>query len=592
MRSHTSEQSNKSLLDQRVTLCGWVHRRRDHGGIIFIDLRDNKGLVQLVCDPEYAAVFKAAESLRSEFVIKATGLVRARPEGTVNADLASGEIEILVEELDILNAAKPVPFAIDDEHQEISEDVLLRHRYLDLRRKASRERFLLRDKMNIAIRKYLHAHDFHDLETPILTKATPEGARDYLVPSRVHNGEFYALPQSPQIFKQLLMVAGFDRYFQIVRCFRDEDLRADRQPEFTQLDIEMSFVDENDVMQLAETMMRQVFKDTLSVDLPEFTHISYADAMLRYGSDKPDLRNPLELVEISDIMQAVDFKVFKQPAQDDKCRVAAMLVPGGSEKISRKQIDDYTKFVSRYGAKGLAYIKVNDVGAGIDGLQSPIVKFLTPQICAEILKRCNANNGDIIFFGADTSKVVNDALGALRDVIAKDLDLLKGEWAPAWVIDFPMFEQDDTGAWQALHHPFTAPQTDDPKKLKLDPGATLSRAYDMVLNGFEIGGGSIRIHDQAMQQAAFNVLGIGESEANSKFNHLLTALQYGAPPHGGIAFGLDRIAMLMTKSESIRDVILFPKTQTASCPLTSAPSEVSAAQLKELGIKLKTKLKD
>lgn len=592
MRSHSSEQTNKSILDQQVSLCGWVHRRRDHGGIIFIDLRDNKGLVQLVCDPEHAAVFKTAESLRSEFVIKATGSVRARPEGTINPDLASGEIEVLVQDLTLLNASKPVPFAIDDDHQEISEDVLLRHRYLDLRRKESRARFLLRDKMNIAIRKYLHGHDFHDLETPILTKATPEGARDYLVPSRVHNGEFYALPQSPQIFKQLLMVAGFDKYFQIVRCFRDEDLRADRQPEFTQLDMEMAFVNEQDVMSLAENMMRQVFKDTLDVDLPEFTHISYADAMLRYGSDKPDLRNPLQLIEISDIMREVDFKVFKQPAQDDKSRVAAMLVPNGAEKISRKQIDEYTKFVSRYGAKGLAYIKVNAVESGVDGLQSPIVKFLTAEICAEIIKRCDAKNGDIIFFGADKNKVVNDALGALRDLIAKDLDLLQGEWAPAWIIDSPMFEQDDTGAWQALHHPFTAPQTDDPEKLKLDPGAALSRAYDMVLNGFEIGGGSIRIHDQKMQQAAFAVLGIDETEANSKFNHLLTALQYGAPPHGGIAFGLDRIAMLMTKSDSIRDVILFPKTQTAACPLTSAPSEVSAAQLKELGIRLKAKLKD
>jgi aspartyl-tRNA synthetase len=592
MRSHSSDKTDKSMLNQRVTLCGWVNRRRDHGGIIFIDLRDNKGLVQLVCDPEYADVFKIAEELRSEFVIQATGTVRERPEGTINNNLASGEIEILIEEITIFNKSKPVPFAIDDDHQSISEDVLLRHRYLDLRRTASRQRFLLRDKMNISIRKYLHQRDFHDLETPILTKATPEGARDYLVPSRVHNGEFYALPQSPQIFKQLLMIAGFDKYFQIVRCFRDEDLRADRQPEFTQLDMEMSFVNEKDIMELAENMMRQVFKDTLDVELPEFASITYADAMLRYGSDKPDLRNPLELIEISDIMSEVDFKVFKQPALDPNSRVAAMLIPGGSEKISRKNIDEYTKFVSRYGAKGLAYIKVNDINTGTEGLQSPIVKFLTPEICAEILKRCNANNGDIIFFGADTSKVVNDALGALRDSIAKDLDLLQGEWAPAWVVDFPMFEQDDTGSWQALHHPFTAPETDDPEQLKLDPGAALSRAYDMVLNGFEIGGGSVRIHDEKMQQAAFSVLGIDEAEANSKFNHLLTALQYGAPPHGGIAFGLDRIAMLMTKSDSIRDVILFPKTQTAACPLTSAPSDVSAAQLKELGIRLKPKLKD
>ena len=587
-RTHYCGEVTEALLNTPVTVMGWVHRRRDHGGVIFIDLRDREGLLQIVVNPEQAAIFEVAEKVRNEFVVEATGLVKPRLEGTVNANLKTGKVEVVIQELTILSQAEPLPFRID-EHQQAGEEVRLKYRYLDLRRPEMIARMRTRSKITEVMRDFLSGHGFLDIETPFLTKSTPEGARDYLVPSRVHPGEFFALPQSPQLFKQLLMMSGMDRYYQIVKCFRDEDLRADRQPEFTQLDIEASFINEDDIQALMEKMIGKIFKQILEVDLPAvFPRMSYQEAMARYGSDKPDMRIPLELVEISDLMIAVEFKVFNAPANDPQCRVAALKVPGGAD-MSRKVIDDYTKFVSIYGAKGLAYIKVNDLDAGIEGLQSPILKFLPGQVVHSIVKRLELKTGDIVFFGADKTKVVNDALGALRQKIGHDRQLYTCEWAPLWIVDFPMFEQTD-GRWQALHHPFTAPTVNSTEELNAaDPGELLSRAYDMVINGYEVGGGSIRIHDTNMQQKVFSLLGIGEQEAREKFGFLLDALKLGCPPHGGIAFGLDRITMLLTHTHSIRDVIAFPKTQTASCVLTEAPSAVAFDQLQELGIKLKPK---
>jgi aspartyl-tRNA synthetase len=585
MRSHYCGEISESLNGQQIEVCGWVHRRRDHGGVIFIDLRDREGLLQVVFDPDRAEVFAGAERIRSEYVLKVKGQVRPRPEGTVNPNMRTGEIEVLAHELEILNKSETPPFHHDEQ---ANEEIRLKYRYIDLRRENMLGNLMLRHKVTVAMRNYLDGSGFIDVETPMLTRATPEGARDYIVPSRTHPGKFFALPQSPQIFKQLLMMSGLDRYYQIVRCFRDEDLRADRQPEFTQLDIEMSFVDEEDVMGTMEGMVRQLFKETMDIELTEsFPRISYSDAMHRYGSDKPDLRIDLELVEVADLMAVVDFKVFSGPASDPEGRVAALCVPGGAE-MSRKIIDGYTDFVGRYGARGLAYIKINDVDAGRDGLQSPIVKNLSDESLAGVIERTGAKTGDLIFFGADKSRVVNDALGALRVKVGQDRGLVADGWAPLWVVDFPMFEKDKTTKrWTALHHPFTAPSINDADALKADAGNALSRAYDMVLNGSEIGGGSVRIHDQEIQTAVFDLLGISDEEAEEKFGFLLEALQYGCPPHGGIAFGLDRIVMLMAGADSIRDVIAFPKTQTASCPLTNAPGEVSADQLKETGIRLR-----
>jgi aspartyl-tRNA synthetase len=577
---------NITKINQEVTLCGWVHRRRDHGGLIFIDLRDCTGIVQVVCGPEQAATFELAQSLRNEHVIEVGGSVRHRPEGTVNPNMASGEVEVLAVQLTVHNNTINLPFNID-EYKPIGEETRLKYRYLDLRRPEMMKRLKLRAELNHVLRSFLHEHDFMEVETPILTKATPEGARDFLVPSRNHKGQFYALPQSPQLFKQLLMIAGVDRYYQIARCFRDEDLRADRQPEFTQLDIEMSFVSEDDIQNLMENMIRQLFNKVIDVQLPEsFPILTYQEAMQRYGSDKPDLRNPMELTEVSDLLTSVDFKVFNGPANDPNGRVAALRAPCAANLLTRKQLDDYTEFVKIYGAKGLAYIKVNDLAKGKDGLQSPILKFLPDETINAILTRTKANNGDIVFFGADSYKIVSESLAALRDKLGQDLNLIEDSWKPLWVIDFPMFETKENGGWQALHHPFTAPQESNPEKLIANPGESLSRAYDMVINGYEVGGGSIRIHKTELQLAAFKILGLDINKAQEQFCHLMKGLQHGCPPHGGVAFGLDRLAMLMTHSSSIRDVIAFPKTQSAHCPLTQAPASVERFQLKELGITL------
>ncbi|PHH56610.1 aspartate--tRNA ligase [Coxiella burnetii] len=585
MRTHYADKVDSSLIDQTITLCGWVHRRRDHGGLIFIDLRDREGLVQVVCNPTESTVFKVAESLRNEYVIKVTGKVHKRPEGTVNPHIPSGEVEIAASDITLLNKSKPLPFNID-EYQEVSEEVRLKFRYLDLRRPEVAQRLKMRSYIIREIRRFLDERGFLDIETPMLTKSTPEGARDYLVPSRTHPGQFFALPQSPQIFKEILMVAGFDRYYQIVRCFRDEDLRADRQPEFTQLDLEMSFVEEKDIQQLMETMIRHLFSTFLNVPLPDpFPRITYDEAIKTYGTDRPDLRNPLTLVDVTDLMKSVEFKVFKEPANNPHGRIAVLRLPKGAE-LSRKAIDDYTQFVGIYGAKGLAYIKVENIDNGTGGLHSPILKFLPENVIAEILKRTQAQSGDILFFGADKAKIVNESLGALRDRLCADLNLYEGQWKPVWVVDFPMFDREDVGDWQALHHPFTALQETDPEKVIANPGDVLSRAYDMVLNGSEIGGGSIRINDIGMQYAVLKVLGISKEMAEAQFGHLLMALQFGSPPLGGIAFGLDRLVAIMTGASSIRDVIAFPKTQTAQCPLTSAPTQVETLQLETLGLKV------
>lgn len=584
MRSHYCGALSTVNIDETVTLCGWVDRRRDHGGVIFLDLRDRQGIVQVVFDPDTNEHFERADSVRSEFVLKVTGRVRARSDATVNPAMATGQIEVLGKELEILNAAATPPFQLD-EYTNVGEDVRLQYRYMDLRRREMQDRLILRSRITSAVRSFLDTEGFLDIETPILTRATPEGARDYLVPSRTHPGQFFALPQSPQLFKQLLMVSGFDRYYQIAKCFRDEDLRADRQPEFTQIDIETAFLDEQEIMAITERMIRELFKTVLQVDLPEFPHMTYAEAMERYGSDKPDLRIALELVSVDDLMQQVDFKVFRGPADDPAGRVAALKVTGGAS-ISRKEIDGYTKYVSIYGARGLAWIKVNDIDAGVQGLQSPILKFMPDDVVAQMMTRLGAANGDIIFFGADRAQVVNEALGALRIKVAEDQGLVADGWSPLWVVDFPMFEEDAKGGWTPLHHPFTAPSC-DAAQLAASPGTALSRAYDMVLNGTELGGGSIRIHQHEMQEAVFRILNIDEAEAQEKFGFLLNALQYGAPPHGGLAFGLDRLVMLMTGSTSIRDVIAFPKTQSAACVMTDAPGDVSEEQLKELNIRLR-----
>ncbi len=592
MRSHYCGQITTKYLDEEIQLCGWVHRRRDHGGVIFIDLRDRYGIVQVVYQPENQAIFKVAETLRNEFVIQITGKVHHRPEGTVNPNMHTGEVEIIASDLTILNASQPLPFNID-EHQNAGEDVRLHYRYLDLRRPEMLQRFVFRSKVNKIIRDYFDENLFLEVETPILTKTTPEGARDYLVPSRTHKGQFFALPQSPQIFKQLLMMSSFDRYYQIVRCFRDEDLRADRQPEFTQLDVEMSFVDESDIQQLIEGMMQRLFKQLLNVDLPEsLPRMTYAEAMSRYGSDRPDLRIPLELVTVCDELRNVDFKVFQGPANDPDGKVSALRIPNGVS-LTRKQIDDYTKFVGIYGAKGLAYIKVNDRSQGLAGLQSPILKFLPEEAVMAILDKLDSQTGDVIFFGADKKKIVHEALGALRVKVAHDMNLVEEGWKFLWVVDFPMFERDDEhGDWTPLHHPFTAPQAHDIEALRNNPGETLSRAYDLVLNGIELGGGSIRINNLDMQKAVFELISISEEDAQEKFDHLLKALEFGAPPHGGVAFGLDRIVMMMTGATSIREVIAFPKTQTVSCPLTSAPGPANPQQLQELGIRIVASKKD
>lgn len=579
MRTDYCGNIDSSYIGQEVTLCGWVNKRRDLGGVIFIDLRDREGIVQVVFDPDLPDVLSVANTLRGEFCVKLTGKVRARPEGQVNKDMRTGEIEILGTGLEVINKSDVLPL---DWNQENSEEQRLRYRYLDLRRPVMSQRLQFRAKVTGAVRRFLEEEGFLDIETPILTKATPEGARDYLVPSRTHKGEFFALPQSPQLFKQLLMMSGMDRYYQIVKCFRDEDLRADRQPEFTQIDIETTFLDADGVMSITERMIRDLFNKMLNVDLGDFPRMTYKEAMTRFGSDKPDLRNPLELTDVADLLADVDFKVFSGPANDPKGRVAAIRVPGGAS-LSRKQIDEYTKFVGIYGAKGLAWIKVNDAGAGLEGLQSPILKFLTEDITNAMLERTGAQSGDILLFGADSYTVVTEAMGALRLKLGEDFELLEGEWKPLWVVDFPMFEEFD-GQLHAIHHPFTAPRGLTPDELKANPAEALSDAYDMVLNGVELGGGSVRIHNEDMQSTVFSILGIDDEEAKNKFGFLLDALRFGAPPHAGLAFGLDRLVMLMTGATSIRDVMAFPKTTTAACPLTSAPSPANPQQLEELAI--------
>jgi aspartyl-tRNA synthetase len=586
MRSHYCGKLDTALVGETVQLCGWASRRRDHGGVIFVDLRDRTGLAQVVFDPDNAAAFAIAEGVRSEFVLRVTGSVRKRPAGTENPHMPTGMVEVAVQTVEVLNKSEPLPFQLDD--TDLGETVRLKYRYLDLRREGMRRNILLRHQLVKTLRRYLEDRDFVEIETPVLTKSTPEGARDYLVPSRTHPGHFFALPQSPQLFKQMLMVAGFERYYQVTRCFRDEDLRADRQPEFTQLDIETSFLDEDGIMLIMEDMMRSAFKAVLNVELPNpFPRMTYAESVRRYGVDRPDLRIPLELVDVGDLMKGVEFKVFSGPANNPDGRVAALRLPRG-EKLSRKDIDDYTTYVANYGAKGLAYIKVNDIAKGREGLQSPILKFLPDAVIAAILQRCGATTGDLIFFGADSKKVVNDALGALRLKLGHDLKLLVGEWRPVWVVDFPMFEYDaEAKRWVALHHPFTAPKVGEEDRVDMDPANALSRAYDMVLNGSEIGGGSVRIHREDVQEKVFALLGIGQAEARAKFGFLLDALKFGAPPHGGIAFGVDRIAAIMCGADSIRDVIAFPKTQKASCLLTEAPSVVEDTQLRDLHIKLR-----
>ncbi|WP_432459203.1 MULTISPECIES: aspartate--tRNA ligase [unclassified Agarivorans] len=582
MRTVYCGQVTKELVDQEINLVGWVNRRRDLGGVIFIDLRDREGIVQVVFDPDRAAVFDTANSLRNEFCVRLKGRVRARPNSQINPDMTTGEIELLGLELEVLNRSAPLPL---DSNQDNSEEQRLKYRYLDLRRPEMTQRMMFRAKVTGFVRRFMEEHGFLDIETPILTKATPEGARDYLVPSRTHKGQFFALPQSPQIFKQLLMMSGMDRYYQIVKCFRDEDLRADRQPEFTQIDIETSFMTSDEVMAVTEQMVRELFIAMLGVDLGKFPKMTYAEAMRLYGSDKPDLRNPMQLVDVADLLQEVEFKVFSGPANDEKGRVAVLRVPGGAS-LSRKQIDDYGKYVGIYGAKGLAWMKVNDLAAGIGGLQSPILKFLTEDVAKAIVERCKAQDGDLILFGADKATIVSEAMGALRLKVGEDLGLVSDQWKPLWVVDFPMFEEVD-GQFHAIHHPFTAPVVGvSAEQLAQSPAGVLSNAYDMVLNGCELGGGSVRIHKQDMQAAAFKVLGISDEEAQEKFGFLLEALQYGAPPHAGLAFGLDRLLMLMTGASSIRDVMAFPKTTTAACPLTSAPSAANPLALAELALSI------